>query len=84
VGSDGAIRGFQVKYGLSPYGVAAMSALTGLFSKQATEQLREVFETLFRTQQKVERKDAVPRTNAPGPGDASVEVGKAEAAGAGS
>jgi len=69
---------------ISPYGVAAMSSLTGLFSRQATDKLREVFETLFRTQQKVERKDALPRTNTPGQGDANAEGGKAKAAGAGS
>jgi hypothetical protein len=47
---------------ISPYGVATTAALTGLFSKQATDKLREVFETLFRTQEKVERKDALPET----------------------
>jgi hypothetical protein len=47
---------------ISPYGVAAVTALTGLFSKQATDKLQETFETLFRTQQKVERKDALPST----------------------
>jgi hypothetical protein len=49
---------------ISPYGVAAVSALTGLFSKQATDKLQETFETLFRTQQKVERKDALLTTGA--------------------
>lgn len=44
---------------VSPYGVAAITALTGLFSKQATDKLREVFETLFRTQETLERKDAL-------------------------
>lgn len=34
---------------LSPYGIAAMSGLSGLFSRQATEKLREVFENLFKT-----------------------------------
>jgi hypothetical protein len=33
---------------VNPYGVAALSGLAGLFSKQATDKLREVFETLFR------------------------------------
>lgn len=61
---------------VSPYGVAAMSALTGLFSKQATDKLREVFETLFRTQQKVERKDALPRTAAPNQSNAGTGTGK--------
>jgi hypothetical protein len=46
---------------INPYGVAAVTALTGLFSKQATDKLREVFETVFRIEQKVERKDPLPR-----------------------
>ena len=35
-GSDGTA-------GINPYGVAAISALSGMFSRQATEKLREVF-----------------------------------------
>ncbi|MFZ0705819.1 MAG: hypothetical protein WAM71_09480 [Candidatus Korobacteraceae bacterium] len=34
---------------LSPYGVAAIAGLAGLCSRQATDKLREVFETLFKT-----------------------------------
>jgi hypothetical protein len=34
---------------LSPYGVTGLAALTGMFSKQATDKLREVFVTLFKT-----------------------------------
>jgi len=34
---------------VNPYGVAAISGLAGLFNKQATDKLKEVFETLFRT-----------------------------------
>jgi hypothetical protein len=34
---------------INPYGVAAIAALVGLFSKQATDKLRELFETMFRT-----------------------------------
>ena len=45
---------------INPYGIAAVAALTGLFSRQATDKLREVFETLFRTEHEVERKDALP------------------------
>jgi hypothetical protein len=33
---------------VNPYGIAALSGLAGLFSKQATDKLREVFETLFK------------------------------------
>jgi hypothetical protein len=34
---------------LSPYGIGAVAGLAGLFSKQATDKLHEVFETLFKT-----------------------------------
>lgn len=33
---------------LNPYGIAALAGMTGLFSKQATDKLNEVFSTLFR------------------------------------
>ncbi len=42
---------------LSPFGVAALSSLVGLFSKQAIDKLREVFETLFKTTEGDKRKD---------------------------
>jgi hypothetical protein len=48
--------------GINPYGIAAIAALTGLFSREATDKLHEVFETIFRTQQKVERRDPLPAT----------------------
>ena len=32
---------------VNPYGVAALAGLSGLFSKQATDKLREVFTTMF-------------------------------------
>jgi len=62
--------GDNVAGAISPYGVAAITALTGLFSKQATDKLQETFETLFRTQQKVDRKDALPATGAQATGAA--------------
>jgi hypothetical protein len=72
---------------ISPYGVAAVTALTGLFSKQATDKLQETFETLFRTQQKVERKDALPfaGVSAMGSarGEASTDIAKTSAVSAG-
>jgi len=34
---------------VSPFGVSAIAGLVGMFSKQATDKLREVFDTLFRT-----------------------------------
>ena len=36
---------------VNPYGVAALAGLTGLFSKQATDKLKEIFDTLFRTEE---------------------------------
>ena len=40
---------------LNPYGIAAFAALAGMFSRQATDKLREVFETLFTAQRAVPR-----------------------------
>lgn len=34
---------------VSPYGMTALAGLVGMFSKQATDKLREVFEDLFQT-----------------------------------
>ena len=34
---------------ISPFGVGALSGLVGMFSKQATDKLREVFDNLFKT-----------------------------------
>lgn len=53
-GLIGASTGANV---LSPFGIAAIAGLAGMFSKQATDKLREVFETLFKTDQPPERKD---------------------------
>jgi hypothetical protein len=48
----GGVLSAQAQSGaVNPYGIAALAALVGLFSKQATDKLREVFESLFRTQQ---------------------------------
>ena len=34
---------------INPYGIAAVAGLVGLFSKQATDKLKEVFDTVFST-----------------------------------
>jgi hypothetical protein len=47
---------------LNPYGIAAVSALAGMFSKQAIDKLREVFDTLFRTREPVSRTDPLAQT----------------------
>jgi IPT/TIG domain len=46
---------------LNPYGIAAISALAGMFAKQATDKLREIFDTLFRTREPVKRADPLAR-----------------------
>ena len=43
---------------LSPYGIGALAGLAGMFSKQATDKLREVFENLFKTTDPPNRKDS--------------------------
>ena len=58
---------------LNPHGIAAISALAGMFSKQATDKLREVFETMFTVQRPVPRADPL----SPGkPGISKVEPDK--------
>jgi hypothetical protein len=42
---------------LSAYGVAAISGMCGLFSKQATDKLQAIFEEAFRTKERVKRAD---------------------------
>ena len=44
---------------LNPYGVASVSALAGMFSKQATEKLREVFENICATKQQPDPKSEI-------------------------
>ena len=42
---------------VSPYGVVAMAGLAGWFSKQATDKLAEIFDSVFKTEKKPERRD---------------------------
>jgi hypothetical protein len=47
---------------INPYGIAAISALTGMFAKQATDKLGEVFDTIFRTgPDRTPRADPLPQ-----------------------
>lgn len=48
---------------INPFGIAAISGLTGMFSKQAADKLAEVFSTLFKSQGDTTRKDSLT----PGP-----------------
>jgi hypothetical protein len=56
---------------VNPYGIAALAGLAGLFSKQATDKLREVFETLFHVDPQgggaPARKDPLTNPEAPSP-----------------
>jgi hypothetical protein len=42
---------------LNTYGVAAVAGLVGMFSKQATDKLRELFDNLFKTDKPEDRPD---------------------------
>lgn len=45
---------------VNPFGVAALAGLVGMFSKQATDKLEEVFTALFRTERRdAERADGI-------------------------
>jgi lipid-A-disaccharide synthase-like uncharacterized protein len=46
---------------VNPFGVAAISILAGMFSRQAVDKLRELFENLFLTKEKVERANPLPK-----------------------
>lgn len=68
---------------LNVYGVAAIGAMTGMFSKQATDKLREMFDTLFRTAGDERRSDSLGDDERPGvtevnpaygPGDVPVVI----------
>ncbi len=70
---------------VSPFGVAALGVVAGMFSKQATDKLNEVFTTLFRTSahgeiaNDAQRVDKLP----PGPGQVPATVVSGAAASGG-
>ncbi len=52
---------------INPYGIAALAGMVGMFSKQATDKLGEIFSTLFRSapgQGDDQRKDSLDGTTA--------------------
>jgi hypothetical protein len=61
----GLITGSSGAGNLSPYGVAAIAGLAGMFSKQATDKLKEVCEFLFQVQHPPERADQLEREPTP-------------------
>jgi len=60
----GLIAGTTGADSLSPSGIAALAGLAGMFSKQATDKLREVFENLFKTE-RPPRGDALRHPDSP-------------------
>lgn len=44
---------------INPYGIAALAGMVGMFSKQATDKLSEVFSTLFRSSGDAQRRDSL-------------------------
>jgi len=48
---------------INPFGVAAVAAMTGMFSKTASDKLAEVFETLFKSQGDEKRSDSLTQTS---------------------
>ena len=55
----GLVAGGTGAGGINPFGVAAVGALSGMFSRQAADKLREVFESLFSMRKPAERTDAL-------------------------
>jgi IPT/TIG domain len=52
---------------VNAYGIAAVAGFVGLFSRQATDKLRELFDTLFKTDSSEEEVDPVLLTVSPNP-----------------
>jgi hypothetical protein len=52
---------------LNPFGLVAMGALVGMFSKAATQKLGEVFDTLFKSDKAKESKDKLDPSTQPPP-----------------
>ena len=60
---------------LNPYAIATLSAIVGLFSKDATTKLGEVFKTLFQSDNAKVSKDQLKATPQPTPSEASEAAG---------
>ncbi|HWB96941.1 MAG TPA: hypothetical protein VG672_09570 [Bryobacteraceae bacterium] len=58
----GVVTGTGGADALSPFGIAAICSLSGLFARQATDKLREIFENLFRTEKQIHHKDPLPHS----------------------
>jgi len=51
---------------VNPYGIAGLSTVVGMFSKQATDKLSEVFTTLFKSDKNKQRSEPLSADGKPG------------------
>lgn len=65
---------------VNPFGITAVSLLAGLFSRQAVDKLREIFENLFLTKEKVERANPLVETDAAKKNTTDTAITKEDAA----
>lgn len=63
---------------VSVFGIAAVSGLVGLFSRQATDKLREVFDTLFKTEDQRGDQLTLPRPEIVSINPETVDAGSQE------
>jgi hypothetical protein len=53
----GLLSGGDTSEDISPFGIAAVSGMVGMFSKQVTDKLSELFDNLFKTDTVEKRAD---------------------------
>jgi len=61
--SSGSTSGETQEIPVNIFGLLALGCLAGMFSKQAADKLREVFDNLFRTQDPTERMESLKAAN---------------------
>lgn len=69
----GLLAGNGSEEDLNLYGIAAIAGMAGMFSKQATDKLEEVFKSLFKTDKPSARKDPLKSDEPPTPPGAGDE-----------
>jgi hypothetical protein len=63
----GLFSGTATSESLNPYGIAGIAGLSGLFSKQATDKLREIFDTVLATTGRVGDAERADKVTNPAP-----------------
>jgi hypothetical protein len=51
---------------VNPFGIMAIACMTGMFSRQAIDKLREIFESMFRVNKDVREDKLTDNTNTTG------------------